>query len=585
MKNVHNVLVLTSLAVFLLIGVIYERSNQKTEGPKTEGPTNVVLVIFDFMRWDDFGYYNKHNTTPFLSSFLDTPGSLVYPNAVLPSTWTYPSHASILTGEMPFDMEVDLHMANQSYIDPKYPTIIEVAKSIGYDTFLIADNGYSILNPIKRYSLHRGLDYFDAWASRSRFYTNTRPFTEDDHVVFEALAGNERPVFQENAAELTDFSTAVKSFYRLNHNEFASIIAGIEPAAEVYPPLCGIYNKYDYDKMRQAPLRDYLAARSIADKKNPFLLVQNLHYYLSNRATQNTIFKEWFIEYLKENGHEQRLRNIVGDGEFMLPNVGQAWNWDQFDWYKFISRYAVSFGDCQIQALSELLNEVGESSNTAFVITTDHGSTYGAHDGRPDGHGLTFPFGSLVNSFVAIRNPPSVRSEKAITEQIFDENLVSVVDVFPTVLELLDRDLYLKYLFKFPNRRSLIDRHDNAQYVETIVSESIVGPNGNGKLGNDMPALGYAFYNGEFKLIWSPGIKVADLFHWKDDRDDANPVNNIYKGDLNKLLRIAEKYYTEKEHAKLELTKDWRKEFKRSETDEKSNESLIKFFKDLGYLQ
>ncbi|MFP8874575.1 MAG: sulfatase-like hydrolase/transferase, partial [Myxococcota bacterium] len=62
--------------------------------------SNVVLISLDTTRADHLSIYGyPHNTTPFLRELARE--SVVYERAYTPSTWTLPSHASLLTGLFP----------------------------------------------------------------------------------------------------------------------------------------------------------------------------------------------------------------------------------------------------------------------------------------------------------------------------------------------------------------------------------------------------------------------------------------------------------------------------------------------------
>ena len=60
---------------------------------------NIILIILDTLRLDGLGIYSNKGRTPFLDML--SKDFNIYHNAIAPSNWTVPSHASIFTGDYP----------------------------------------------------------------------------------------------------------------------------------------------------------------------------------------------------------------------------------------------------------------------------------------------------------------------------------------------------------------------------------------------------------------------------------------------------------------------------------------------------
>lgn len=60
---------------------------------------NIILIVFDTLRLDGLGCYNGRVKTPNIDAFAKE--SLKFENAVSPSPWTVPSHASMFSGMYP----------------------------------------------------------------------------------------------------------------------------------------------------------------------------------------------------------------------------------------------------------------------------------------------------------------------------------------------------------------------------------------------------------------------------------------------------------------------------------------------------
>src|SRR5579864_4493620 len=89
------------LVIFLAIPVyrleVRRRAAQIVQQPAVGDAPNVVLIIVDALRADHLSAYGYGRST---SPNLDRIASkgVLFENAIAPSSWTLPSHASILTG-------------------------------------------------------------------------------------------------------------------------------------------------------------------------------------------------------------------------------------------------------------------------------------------------------------------------------------------------------------------------------------------------------------------------------------------------------------------------------------------------------
>jgi arylsulfatase A-like enzyme len=94
---------------------------------ETDAP-NVIVIVVDTLRADHLSSYGyERDTTPFIDS-LAAEG-VRFENAISPSSWTQPSHASMLTGRYTYE-----HQAETAPLDDTYPTIGEVMQASGYRT-------------------------------------------------------------------------------------------------------------------------------------------------------------------------------------------------------------------------------------------------------------------------------------------------------------------------------------------------------------------------------------------------------------------------------------------------------------------
>ena len=101
-----------------------------------DGRPNVLLVVLDTLRSDRLGCYgHERNVSPNLDAFA--AGATLFEQAVAPSGWTIPSHASLFTGLAESQHGVD--WGNLVLADD-FLTMAEILRKRGYQTLGISCN-------------------------------------------------------------------------------------------------------------------------------------------------------------------------------------------------------------------------------------------------------------------------------------------------------------------------------------------------------------------------------------------------------------------------------------------------------------
>lgn len=109
-------------------GWLIERIRTSTLPEANAGAPNIIVVIVDTLRADHLSSYGyQRETSPFLDR-LAAEG-VRFENAIAPSSWTQPSHASMLTGRYTYETH-----AETQPLDDTYPTIGEILQTHGYRT-------------------------------------------------------------------------------------------------------------------------------------------------------------------------------------------------------------------------------------------------------------------------------------------------------------------------------------------------------------------------------------------------------------------------------------------------------------------
>jgi arylsulfatase A-like enzyme len=131
--------VLAGLFVVAVVGVEggqWWQERQAVAGlpePPANAP-NVLLIVVDTLRADHVGAYGYQRATTKNLDRLAGEGVL-FENAIATSSWTLPSHASLLTGRYPYE-----HGAVRNEFDDRHPTLSEYLRDRGYRTGAISAN-------------------------------------------------------------------------------------------------------------------------------------------------------------------------------------------------------------------------------------------------------------------------------------------------------------------------------------------------------------------------------------------------------------------------------------------------------------
>lgn len=130
--------------------------------PPRAGAPNIVMIILDTVRADHLSVYGYgRKTTPYLES-LAADGT-AFDNAIAPSSWTFPSHVSMLTGRYPRE-----HGAVLNGYDGRYATVASSFDQLGYITGGFSGNMDWFASAR---GMTRGFQHFEDgfWSVGSRF--------------------------------------------------------------------------------------------------------------------------------------------------------------------------------------------------------------------------------------------------------------------------------------------------------------------------------------------------------------------------------------------------------------------------------
>ena len=302
---------------------------------------NIVLIVLDTVRSKNLSCYNYSRDT---TTFLDTLGdeSMVFRNAYSPAPWTVPAHASLFTG-----MYVKDHKTNREnrHLNETVPTIAELLSEAGYTTVGVSNNQF--ISP--EFGFDRGFD---------QFITNMHAYHEpvDRGTPISRIRSNTTgSSFLQNAIQ------AVK-YVRSRGDRLLPTAANwlYRKAGEV-----GLLSEFD----RGAEITNSQIQEQISAADSPFFVFAN---YMEGHAPYRSP-DEYKYQYssdpeLDDWGTKERFfENRVENKEQKLTDLE-----DQYDG-------CIQYLDHRIEQLYHSVEEMGELENTLFIITGDHGESFGEH--------------------------------------------------------------------------------------------------------------------------------------------------------------------------------------------------------------
>ncbi len=285
--------------------------------PKPPHSPNVLLIIVDTLRADHLSPYGyARNTSPFVNQLAQH--GVLFENAVSPSSWTLPAHASILTGLYPHQDWVE---TDKDHLSSRWPNLANVLRLRGYRTAAFSGN-YFLFN--KTHGFAHGFSHFEDYE--------------------QTIAGilQQVPLSQFIMGKLTQYTTGDQDAY-----------FGVKNAASA--------EKIDHDALSwiRSGDRPFFLVLNYIDLHEPVLPPEPyLHAYTSDTMARNLSL------------------DFQESCSWADPESSCGSNRPEFlDTYDGAMRYV----DHNIQNLLYQLNQHGVLHNTIVVFTSDHGQEFGDH--------------------------------------------------------------------------------------------------------------------------------------------------------------------------------------------------------------
>ncbi|MFT7667924.1 MAG: arylsulfatase A-like enzyme [Planctomycetota bacterium] len=365
-------------------------------GSEATKQPNVLLISLDSTRRDMLGVYGYQSpnapgvsNTPNLEAFAAQ--GIVMEEAYSTTSWTLPSHVSMLLGEPELVHAVDL---DHQRPDPDLPPLASLLKEAGYRTA-----GYFSAPYLEsHFGFARGFDRYQGCYGEVMTSANGLARLARDRVQLAEKSGDPAALVQ----AIKDETAADQSMRAAVRRTLSSsqvtgaVLEELDQAANGDQPFFVFAHFFDphYDYVAPAPYDtrfdpDYTSSISFDDLLgNPAISLPD----------ERTPFRRKQVLSERDLDHARALYA----GEL-------AWT------------------DSQLGLIFDKLDELGLTEDTLVIITADHGDEFFEHKNL--GHRSTL-FEEQVQVPMILRYPSQLpKGERR-------RGLVSTIDVVPTVLEL-----------------------------------------------------------------------------------------------------------------------------------------------------
>ena len=155
---------LVLISVFIVIGIpvgswLKEEYSTSMLPIADRASPNILVIVVDALRADHVSSYGYSRvTSPNIDKIAQQ--GVLFEHAIASSSWTQPSHASLLTGRYTYE-----HKAELNPLDNRYPTIGEALQANGYRTGGFSAN---VLIFNRRKGFGRGFNHFEDYYSLPR---------------------------------------------------------------------------------------------------------------------------------------------------------------------------------------------------------------------------------------------------------------------------------------------------------------------------------------------------------------------------------------------------------------------------------
>lgn len=351
--------------------------------PNNATRPNIVLIVLDTARAQSFSCHGYgRQTTPNIDRIARE--GMLFENAVSPSPWTLPAHASLFTGMYP-----SAHGCHEKhkFLSPDLDTLPRMLQRCGYRTIGISSNTWISGS----FGFDRGFDrFFNAWQ----------------------LVQSETDIADPSAKGIEKYRRAADLLLRGN--------ALVNASNAVYGKF--FWRRYDYGARRINRMLKRLIGREAACGRPFFLFVNYLEPHLLYKAPEPFLGK-----FLPAGSSKREALSVNQDAWSYMGGLVPMGARDR-ELLTALYDEELAYLDHRIGQLYGFLKEAGTLDNTLLVLTSDHGENIGDH-------GLMDHQYCLYDSLLKV--PLILRYPEACAPGSRCGRVVQTTDVLPTVLEIV----------------------------------------------------------------------------------------------------------------------------------------------------
>jgi arylsulfatase A-like enzyme len=285
--------------------------------PNQPNSPNVLVIIVDTLRADHLSTYGyQRDSSPYLTHLAQQ--GVVFDNAISTSSWTLPSHASMLTGLYPHESKME---QGTDILSGNLPNLGDAMRKRGYRTAAFSAN-YKFFT--------RGHGFIHGFSHFEGYEQNLAGILETVHLSRFILE------------KISHFTTGVDYAY-LGHKNWAS-----------------------------AEQIDKIALHWMGKERRPFFVVLNY-----TDVHEPVLPPEPYLHRYTSDP-KARIESMHFQDRCLDVDPKASCTSDQ---QQFIDAYdgSMRYVDESIQHLLAQLNEQGQLRNTILVFTSDHGQEFGDH--------------------------------------------------------------------------------------------------------------------------------------------------------------------------------------------------------------
>lgn len=345
----------------------------------------VILVSIDTMRWDSL--FGDDRRKRYLQDFRED--SFQFTKVISTTSWTLPSHASLLTGLLPFEHGAVKQIG--SAIDSAIPTAPQFFRRAGYRTAAFTDGGY-----VRReLGFGRGFDTY--WEQNETAYKDFVPGVVE--VVSLILRGTNY-----------HFPVGISGTTR---NEKA-------------------HRTYFSENLK-------LARRWIRDRRNPAPFLLFLHTYQVHDYW--TLYDDSFSRLRAES--PAIAENIKkSDGQGLLNSNPEYVSDSMLEGYEFLYRQEEKEVLNKLEQFLSFLKSEDLYDKSFILLISDHGEGFTLEPDPVIGHNDE-QLDTVLTRVPVILKPPGNGGDRRKIRK-----LVQITDLFPPVFDGLGLESNYKPLFK-----------------------------------------------------------------------------------------------------------------------------------------